>query len=335
MDNVTEKQPLVSIIVPAYNVEQYIDECIGDLLDQTYPNIEIIVIDDGSSDATELKCLAWVGKSDKIKYYKQANQGPAAARNRGFRLSNGQFVMFVDGDDRLESGAIETLIDCEKKYQADMVCFDMYLFDDSGVIARSSAVINSFPDLIVASADEYREAVLNQQIGHFSVLYLFSRAVLERMMEEGGIYREDLTLYEDVNFIHRLPEYIQKVAFCPKALYGYRQNAASLTKKSNQEAAISGYRSVCSIDEMVVPDYQRARKHELELNLLFYLFSVFDERQDATSRQLSKEIRKKILEISKRNSLSDFSALNRLRCICIRMRVYKLLIAILRKPKGR
>ena len=331
----TQKQPLVSIIVPAYNAEQFIDECINGLLDQTYPNTEIILVNDGSLDETEAKCTAWAIQSNKIKYFKQINQGPAAARNKGFCLSKGQYVMFVDADDHLDPAAIETLVDYMNRYQVDLVCFDMYLFDDSGVLPRNSAVPNSFPDSIVASADEYREAVLDQRIGHFSVLHLFSRTVLERMMAEGGIYREDLTLYEDVNFIHRLPIYIQKVAFCSSTFYGYRQDATSLTKKNNYKAAVSGYKSVCSIDEIGVPDYQQVRKRELELNLLFYLFSVFDEHQDIASQQLSNDIKKKILEISKRNSLSEFSRLNRLRCILIRTRLYGPLSALVRKFKKR
>lgn len=334
MDKKTEKQSLVSIIVPTYNAEQYLDECVSSLLDQTYSNIEIILINDGSSDRTEAKCMEWAARSNKVIYHKQTNRGPAASRNKGFSLSKGKTVMFVDADDRLDPAAIKTLVDYKTTYQADLVCFDMYLFDDKGAVARNSAVANPFPGLVVASADEYREAVLNQQIGHFSVLHLFSRTVLERMMEEGGIYREDLTLYEDVNFIHRLPEYIQKVVFCPNAFYGYRQNSASLTKKNNLEAAASGYKSVCSIDEIEVPDYQQVRKNELELNLLFYLFSVFDEHQDIASQQLSKDISNKILDISKRNSPNGLSRLNRLRCTLVKMRLYGSLSALLRKIRS-
>ena len=111
MDKKTEKQSLVSIIVPTYNAEQYLDECVSSLLDQTYSNIEIILINDGSSDRTEAKCMEWAARSNKVIYHKQANRGPAASRNKGFSLSKGKTVMFVDADDRLDPAAIKTLVD--------------------------------------------------------------------------------------------------------------------------------------------------------------------------------------------------------------------------------
>lgn len=115
-----KKLPLVTIIVPVYNVRAYVGECIESLLNQTYTNLEIILVDDGSTDGSEAVCDEYAKKDSRIRVIHQENQGPAAARNAGLDHASGEYVTFVDSDDVVASVFVEKLYKLLKKYHADI-----------------------------------------------------------------------------------------------------------------------------------------------------------------------------------------------------------------------
>lgn len=100
----------ISIIVPIYNAENYIERCITSLLDQSYKNIEVILIDDGSQDNSSFLCTQFVKKDSRVKYYYQINQGVSAARNHGLGKAHGEYTFFIDVDDWLDTNVLENLI---------------------------------------------------------------------------------------------------------------------------------------------------------------------------------------------------------------------------------
>lgn len=100
----------VSIIVPIFNTDQYLELCISQLLEQSYKNIEILLIDDGSSDESANICLKYKNKDERIKYIKQKNQGQSVARNRGLDIANGDYIMFCDSDDMVSKYYVENLL---------------------------------------------------------------------------------------------------------------------------------------------------------------------------------------------------------------------------------
>lgn len=120
----------VSIIVPVYNLEKYIENCLKSICTQTYNNIEIICIDDGSSDASADIIKRLSVSDSRIKYIHQENAGVSAARNNGMACSQGQYIMFVDGDDFLHPQAVEILLKCIIDNNADMVCSDFTVTSD-------------------------------------------------------------------------------------------------------------------------------------------------------------------------------------------------------------
>lgn len=114
-----KKVSLVSVIVPLYNAEQFLSKTIESILDQTYQEIELILINDGSTDSSEEICLSYQNRDSRIIYRKQLNQGPSATRNHGLNLAKGEYIAFVDADDHLEKNGIEVLL--ESIQQADIV----------------------------------------------------------------------------------------------------------------------------------------------------------------------------------------------------------------------
>lgn len=116
-------EELVSIIIPAYNVDNYLEECVHSLLCQTYKNYEVIIIDDGSTDNTYTVGRRLTDESANVKLFRQENQGVSIARNAGIQKANGEFVVFVDADDIVAPQYIEALVECAKRSDMGMVGF--------------------------------------------------------------------------------------------------------------------------------------------------------------------------------------------------------------------
>lgn len=121
--------PLVSVIVPVYNVEMYIEECLDSIVKQTYQELQIIVIDDGSTDMSNQKVKLYQSDS-RVEFIEQANKGLSGARNTGLKAASGKYVLFVDSDDYLELTAIEELVQLMEKNQADLIRFNGRAFLD-------------------------------------------------------------------------------------------------------------------------------------------------------------------------------------------------------------
>lgn len=119
MNAVTE--PLVSIIVPIYNVEKYLDQCVASLIQQTHHNIEILLIDDGSPDNAPAICDAWQHKDERVHVLHKTNSGVSASRNAGLHAAKGEYVCFVDGDDWVEPDFVEYMLELQAKRNADIV----------------------------------------------------------------------------------------------------------------------------------------------------------------------------------------------------------------------
>ena len=112
----------ISVILPVYNVEKYIDISLKSICGQTYQNLEILLIDDGSTDGSLKKCQAWATKDERIIVYHQENAGASVARNKGIELATGKYVMFVDADDWTEKNMLEILCAEAEKNNVDVAC---------------------------------------------------------------------------------------------------------------------------------------------------------------------------------------------------------------------
>jgi len=121
----------VSIVVPCYNVEQYLDECLDSVCRQTYRNIEIILIDDGSTDNTYEKCVEWEKKDERIRFYSKPNEGLGPTRNYGIKIATGEYIFFVDSDDWIVEDAISHLVKVAERTGADVVAGDFQEYDEA------------------------------------------------------------------------------------------------------------------------------------------------------------------------------------------------------------
>lgn len=121
----------ISIIVPVYNVEKYIDECVESLVNQTYTNLEIILVDDGATDSSGIKCDSWAEKDSRIKVIHKPNRGLRSAIIAGSEAATGDYIFYVDGDDYIKLSSMETLLAAAQKYNVECVQFE-YAYINNG-----------------------------------------------------------------------------------------------------------------------------------------------------------------------------------------------------------
>lgn len=132
VENANRVNPLVSIIVPIYNVERYLERCVDSLIEQTYQNIEIILVDDGSIDLSGKICDKYAGQFNRIKSYHKPNGGLSDARNYGIEYANGEYLFFVDSDDWLEIETISSMVEEAILNDSDIVCCGIKrVYDDN------------------------------------------------------------------------------------------------------------------------------------------------------------------------------------------------------------
>lgn len=135
---------LVSIVIPIYNVENYLNQCIESILNQTYKNLEIILVDDGSTDNSPRICDSYQSKDKRIKVLHQTNKGLSNARNTGMYNSNGEYIYFLDSDDYLANNAIEKLIDIAYNNDLDAIYFGANVINQNGNVISNHHLSNRY-----------------------------------------------------------------------------------------------------------------------------------------------------------------------------------------------
>lgn len=217
----------VSVIVPIYNVIEYLDECVSSICNQTYSDIEIILVDDGSNDGSENKCDDWARKDLRVKVIHKTNGGLSSARNAGLDNATGEFVLFVDGDDYIELDLLEKTISVINKKKYDMVCFQHYkLFPND---CREGPKLEFGEHHIIPfenRADFYLNVLLRYRIGWEAWSRLFRRSIIEnnklRFADNKKIFAEDL------HFSLCYCLYCCDIYCMKDHLYYYRQRAQSI-----------------------------------------------------------------------------------------------------------
>lgn len=122
--------PAISVIVPVYKVERYLDACVSSVLAQTFEDFEVILVDDGSPDGCPALCDAWVQKDPRVRVIHRENGGLSAARNTGIEAAKGRFLTFLDSDDRLEPDTLRRAYDAQRQHDADLVIFNLVYVDE-------------------------------------------------------------------------------------------------------------------------------------------------------------------------------------------------------------
>lgn len=217
-------KPLISVIVPVYNVEKYIDRCLESLLNQSYENLEIILVNDGSTDNSASKCAEWEEKDSRIVVVHTVNKGASAARNKGLDICNGELIGFVDSDDYIEESMYEKLYDSLVKTNSDISCCGIKRFNDLEEV-----------DLWVSDKDEefnrntIFDTVYTSYIGWAIWNRLYKREIWKDIRFVEGRTREDLEI------IFRILYKTNKMSYINEALYNYYISESGVTNAKFSE----------------------------------------------------------------------------------------------------
>lgn len=214
---------LVSVIIPAYNCENTIADCLSSVIAQSYAEIEIIVVDDGSTDHTSNIVKSYQKKAS-IVLLQQENRGPGAARNRGIQIAKGEYLVFIDADDTVDVDYIKSLVHTAKEYQLDFVM--CYFYKKKKEKRKSSDKVEFYqrkPDIFNHVTDMINAGILNS-----SCCKLYCKRILD---QECVYMPEDIEIGEDLQFNLRYIEKVHAMGILHKYLYYYRTENSHLTKK--------------------------------------------------------------------------------------------------------
>lgn len=221
--------PLVSIIVPVYNAENTLEKCLDSLTAQTYKNIEILLVNDGSCDSSVEICREYCRKNAQFHLLSQMNSGPASARNNGIDHACGKYIYFVDADDYIEPQAIEKLVDAAEKYEAEMVICSYFVETPDSI----SVPHTYFTSSKLFTGEECRalsERLIDDtspgRIPPYSWVRMIRRECLNnpRIRYEDGMIRS-----EDFHFYVRLQFRLNRIYVMSEPLYHYVEVKTSIT----------------------------------------------------------------------------------------------------------
>lgn len=213
---------LVSIIVPVYNVSAYLRKCVESLVNQTYERIEIILVDDGSTDNSGLLCDEWKKTDSRIVVIHKKNGGLSDARNAGIQFAKGAYMTFVDGDDRLTSNACEVLLDAAKRNSGQIVVAGLMLESTSGEVDYEESLCGKEQN--VSSQDALK--LVFQGRGYSACGKLYHKEVFSDIRFPKG------KLDEDFATMYKLFLAAENITYIPEYVYYYFSRTGSITKSA-------------------------------------------------------------------------------------------------------
>ncbi len=255
---------LISIIIPVYNVEKYVKKCLDSILNQTLKEIEIIIINDASVDASERIILDYKEKDYRIKYFKQeVNQGQGYARNLGVQKAKGKYILFVDSDDYIKMDALEILYNEAEKMLLDVLEANYYIVKENRILKKENKLFKS-----VLSGDDYFETI------PYTVGVVWNKLWRTAFIKDNKLAFKDI-FYEDILFISESIECINRIYRVNYYFYYYveRENS-TMTSKVTTKHISSQLKLINYLERHFLESVNHNSKgKDQRLKLLLYSFS--------------------------------------------------------------
>ena len=217
---------LISVIVPVYNVEEYLKQCLDSILDQTYRNWELILVNDGSTDSSGLICQEYAEKDARIRYYEKENGGLSDARNYGIEQAQGEYLTFVDSDDFLDASHLNVLYNALVNNDVDISIANYTNYQTS----TATFYLHTFGDYYekIYTSEELIDdlSFLERNDLSFSTIWgsLYKKSVFSFLRFPKGVIGEDVAL------IYKMYTQVDKIVYVHKDTYIYRENDSGISK---------------------------------------------------------------------------------------------------------
>ena len=292
-ENSTVQSPLISVIVPAYNAEPYLEKCLDSILRQTYERLEIIVVDDGSTDKTRDIADAAAQTDSRIRVIHQENKGLGEARNAGLDIATGELIAFVDSDDWLELNAYEVMTECMARYACDIVTCGRYLQTDTESVM---AFCQDKGVLIRSREDVVRRYLLMDGLDMAAWDKLYKARLFN-----GIRYPAGHLMCEDYVPTYQLLNKARSVYLCGQPLYHYYKHPGAITTAAYSENSMGPSVYGPQVADMVREAYPALKKEAdmFEVGSLMYVCQIIN---DTNGPQTAK---KPIIGKLKRVDVSD------------------------------
>ena len=239
------KKGTVSVIVPVFNTEKYLACCLDSICKQSYADLQIILINDGSTDGSMRICEEYAKKDSRITLLSQKNAGVSSARNAGLGVAVGHYLCFVDSDDYLEIDAINTLV--SSQIHEDLIVSRFSTVDENGSIESESKKFDSF----TTDSDSMIKYVLNPTIEYEYQGYLWNKLYLNEIIQKNCIrFDESISYNEDRLFLINYLLSSKKVRFISDKTYKYRQRSGSAMGAVEQHFKVNQLTELHAFDEI-------------------------------------------------------------------------------------
>ena len=216
--------PLISVIVPVYKTQQYLDRCVSSIRNQTYQNLEIILVDDGSPDRCGEICDGFALEDSRIRVVHKENGGLSSARNAGLDVMTGEYVACVDSDDDIAPDMIRTLYDLCVAHDAQIACGGIDRVSDQGHVSYFNDQLDDF--LLLTREEALRELLENYRVTNSTCDKLFHKSVFEGIRMTVGL------IYEDCDIMYLCIQKAERVVYTAKPLYRYYLSQGSILRSN-------------------------------------------------------------------------------------------------------
>ena len=257
----------VTIGIALYNCQEYIERCLNSALEQTYSNIEIIVVNDGSTD-NSLNIVNKIKKNsiakDKIRIYTQENGGPSSARNHIIEKATGEFILLIDSDDWLEKDAIEKMMKIQSKHNCDIVKINYCVNSSKDKIINKSGY-QKYKDKLM-DLEKYKEQLIADILLGNIPAYTWSMLIKKEVIKKELYFEEDIVHLEDKLFLIKLISNVKNIFFSSEILYHYFLNINGLMHKNNFEYYLEKDIELNKIINEIIEEYYNDYKNLFIIN---------------------------------------------------------------------
>lgn len=276
-------EPLISVIVPIYNVEKYLNKCVDSIINQTYKNLEIILVDDGSPDKCPELCDIYAQKDKRIKVVHKENGGLSDARNAGMAVASGEYVSFIDSDDYIELNMLSDLYDCIVKDNSDVAACGVNWVDESCKVIRKDCVEQH---CVLSNVEAMKELLHDNIIKQYVWNKLYKMSIIKDIPFEKGRYNED------VFWSYQMVGNANQISISPNVCYNYLQRSNSIMGvgySAKRLDALDAYAERCEYIKEKYPDLYN-------LALYTYVGSCMYHLQCALQVNADKSIKDNIID---------------------------------------
>lgn len=253
---------LISVIIPVYNVEKYLNKCIDSIVNQTYKNLEVILVDDGSLDKSSQLCDEWAKRDNRINVIHKVNGGLSSARNYGLKISKGEYISFVDSDDWVDKNTYQELL-CHTKKDIDFVSFGVLEEYDT----ETYQILNSNNYQIYKQKQIFNRILDDNSVAGYVCNKLFKRSIIGNEK-----FDETLMSCEDIDFCTRISVMCNSIIHVDAKFYHYRRRNDSMTGEYKYNpyklSVLTAYENIMPIFfKYDVNDYYKLERNYLKIAL--------------------------------------------------------------------